>query len=198
MVILKYNDSLVSWHKMSITQESDIGLSYVTCLCIWHECSIFLTIQVCHKLFASVLSNYWIFFCTITLILLTMCLTLVSGNISSNMTFMIVVIFDKISWDPMDLSFVHRWQTWHMITMFIKNGMYVWFFNFYIIPRPVYVCMQCMFILSVIWMFSNFFAVPLCIGSFFSNRDLVKVGVGFVALQQVSLSTSEVHHYIWR
>ena len=50
-------------------------------------------------------NNYYIFVCTVTLLLLGTCLTLVNTNISSNMTVTPIDIFGQISSDVMDICF---------------------------------------------------------------------------------------------
>ena len=48
-------------------------------------------------------TNYYIFVCTISLLLLIMCLTLVNADISRNTTFTTIVIFGQINICSMDL-----------------------------------------------------------------------------------------------
>ena len=62
-----------------------ISLSCVTCLCSWPEIQLFQTIQVHNKSFPSVITTFLLVYAFI-LLLLTMCLTIVNNNISSNMT----------------------------------------------------------------------------------------------------------------
>ena len=45
-----------------------------------------------------------------------------------------------------------------MISMFLKNGMYLSFCFFYILPRAIYGYIQCGFIPSAAWRFSNIFS----------------------------------------
>ena len=49
------------------------------------------------------LTNYYNFVCTITLLLLTTCLTLVNCSIFANMTFTPIVIFGQISPGSMEI-----------------------------------------------------------------------------------------------
>ena len=49
------------------------------------------------------LTNYYIFVCTFTLFLLTICLAILNASIFSNMTFTPIVLFGQISSGPMDL-----------------------------------------------------------------------------------------------
>ena len=74
--------------------------------------SIFQTMQLDHKSFASV-TKYYIFVSTITLLLLTICLNLGNANISWNTTFTTIVIFGKISTGLIDLSCCFQFLSGH-------------------------------------------------------------------------------------
>ena len=65
-------------------------------------------------------TNYYIFFCTIIHLLLTMCLALFSHNISWNSTFMTVIIFGQISICPMDLFFLQV----NKVVLYLQHGFF--------------------------------------------------------------------------
>ena len=69
-----------------------------------------------------------------------------------------------------------------MINMFIMNGMYLSFCIFYVLPRASYGYIQCGFIPSAVWRFSNFyFPVFLDLGSLTRETYKTSYIFGFIS-----------------
>ena len=91
---------------MSVTQD------WIICCDMWYGYEIGMRILFSkqYKYVTNYLhlyvTNYCIFVCTITVLLLTSVFSLVHANISSNTTFTTFVIFHQISSGPMDPFFL--------------------------------------------------------------------------------------------
>ena len=95
--------SLIGWHKMLITQE------WVTCCQVWcvYEICTRIPFSKQYKYVTNhmhlYVTNYYIFVFTVTLLLLTKCLSFINANNSSNTTYKTLVICHQISTSPRDL-----------------------------------------------------------------------------------------------
>ena len=97
--------SLIGWHKMSITHD------WVTHCHVWcvYETGIIIPFSKLHRYVTNHLylyaTNYYSFVFTVSLLLLTMCLSLVNVKILLK-TITTIIIWQQISTGPMDLFFI--------------------------------------------------------------------------------------------
>ena len=108
---LDVNSSLIGRHRMALTQE------WAICCHIGHIYKIGMRISFLKQyryvtnhviLFVT---NYYIFVCIITHLLLTMCFTLVNATFSCNVTFTTIVMFGQNSTGLLDLILAVLWDT---------------------------------------------------------------------------------------
>ena len=103
MVTLKYKQ-FSDWLTQNVSNWRMVYQFMMCDLCMqlaWD--SVFANNTVCHVTsnLCLYLTNYYIFVCTVTLWLLTVCLTVVNANISLNMSYTCLDIFGQISSIPM-------------------------------------------------------------------------------------------------